>query len=242
MQLRWPNMEAESSWFTCLIFGLVTPWSTAGEAGLLLGLPGETVWGLATATADTERVVGTWAGLLTVWLLRGTETTAYWCAVRTVNDTFTIAPLSVNYKKGAVFSFYVQTCEMADTDTGILIWWGVWCTSVACWFPAEEARPDGVETIRTWGREPAARWLTILAACWDVTGCETDGLDWVLGKMVPSWGRDGGETRRTLGDKRAQVHDYQRANYKNRNIFYKYWATLTLDWIWLYQGGHSLSV
>lgn len=41
----------------------------------------------------------------------------------------------------------------------------------------------------------------------------------MLGKMVPSWGRDGGETRRTLGggrDKRAEVCDYQRA--KNKNI------------------------
>lgn len=31
----WPVME------TCLIFGLVTPCSTAGEAGLLAGLPGD---------------------------------------------------------------------------------------------------------------------------------------------------------------------------------------------------------
>lgn len=44
----------------------------------------------------------------------------------------------------------------------------------------------------------------------------------MLGKMVPSWGRDGGETRRTLGDKREDVHDYQRAKHKNINMFYKY--------------------
>lgn len=49
---------------TCLMFGLVTPCSMAGEAGLLAGLPGDAVCGLATVTADTDRVVGTWTGLL----------------------------------------------------------------------------------------------------------------------------------------------------------------------------------
>lgn len=99
-------------------------------------------------------------------------------------------------------ALYLVTCEMplVAMDTGILIWWGVWCTSVACWLPAEEPRPDWVETTRTWGREPAARWLTIRAACWDVTGCEAGGPAWLLGRMAPSWGSEGGDTRRTLGE------------------------------------------
>lgn len=49
---------------TCLMLELATPCSTAGEAGLLAGLPGDPAGGLVTFTADTDSVVGTWTGLL----------------------------------------------------------------------------------------------------------------------------------------------------------------------------------
>lgn len=95
---------------------------------------------------------------------------------------------------------------LAATDTGILIWWGVWCTNVAGWFPVAELTPGCAETTRTWGREPAAKWLTIRAACWDVTGCEADGQAWLVGKIVPSWGSEGGDTSRTLGQQKEKQH------------------------------------
>lgn len=67
------------------MFGEVTPCSTAGEAGLFAGLPGDPVWGLVTVTADTDNVVGPWTGLLAGWLLKGTETTACWYTQQTKN-------------------------------------------------------------------------------------------------------------------------------------------------------------
>lgn len=58
------------------MFGLATPCSTAGEVGLVAELPGDPVCGFVTVRADTERVVGTWTGLVPDGLLKGTETTA----------------------------------------------------------------------------------------------------------------------------------------------------------------------
>lgn len=55
---------------------LVTPCSTAGDVGLFAGLPGDPLCGLVTVRAETERVFGTWTGLLPDGLLKGTETTA----------------------------------------------------------------------------------------------------------------------------------------------------------------------
>lgn len=54
----------------------VTPCRTAGDVGLLAGLPGDPVWGLVTVTADMDKVVGTCTGLVPDWVRKGTETTA----------------------------------------------------------------------------------------------------------------------------------------------------------------------
>lgn len=74
------------------MFGEVTPCSTAGEVGLLAGLPGDPVWGLVTVKVDTERVVGTWTGLVQDGLLSGTETTAY-CTEETKNITTNVCQI-----------------------------------------------------------------------------------------------------------------------------------------------------
>lgn len=67
-----------------MMFWLVTPWRTAGEAGLWAGLPGELVWGLATVTAGARPATVrpacalaacTCTGLLPDCVLSGSDTT-----------------------------------------------------------------------------------------------------------------------------------------------------------------------
>lgn len=86
------------------MFGLVTPCSTAGEAGLVAGLPGDPDWGLATVTADTDNVVGTWTGLLAGWLLKGTDTTACWHTQQTQTE------LIVHFQQPSIHLLKITSC------------------------------------------------------------------------------------------------------------------------------------
>ena len=91
---------------------------------------------------------------------------------------------------------------MVPRETGTLIWWEVWCSRAACGPPTA----GWADTMRTWGRAPAPRWLTSRAACWweaeweeEEGGCWAAAeAAWLLGSREPSWGMEGGATSSTL--------------------------------------------